>query len=101
MEEDLQRKIIKRHLVNGVTIHNPSTVTIGEGVEIKAGANILSSSIIVGHSVIEKNAIIGPFASISNSLIGNSAIVKYSSVEDSIIKDDESIGPYKTIKNKE
>lgn len=99
MEEALRKKILKKHLLNGVTIHNPATVTIGVDVKIASGAIIRENTLIVSKSIIEKNCKLGPFTEIKNSVIGEGAAVKFSYVKDSIIEANSKIGPFEYIDN--
>lgn len=94
MENYLQTKIIKKHLLAGVAIHRPETVVIGCDAEIESGAIILPGSIIVGKSKIGKGAIIGPYAEINNSTVNSKAIVRYSRIKNSEISENKVIGPY-------
>lgn len=99
MEETLRNKIIKKHLANGVTIHNPSTVTIGVDVKIASGAIIRENTLIVSKSVVEKNCKIGPFTEVKNSVIGEGTTIKFSYVKDSNIEKDTKIGPFVFVEN--
>lgn len=99
METYLQEKIIEKHLLAGVTIHNPQTVVIGVNAEIEAESTLLPGSIVIGTSKIEKGAIIGPYSEIDNSHIGKGSTIKYSRIKDSIIGDNKNIGPYIYIEN--
>lgn len=99
MEEELRKKIIRKHLMNGVTIHNPNTVTIGVDVKIASGAIIRENTNIVTKSVVEKNCKIGPFTEVKNSHIGEGASIKFSYIKDSKIESNIKIGPYVYIKN--
>jgi bifunctional UDP-N-acetylglucosamine pyrophosphorylase/glucosamine-1-phosphate N-acetyltransferase len=94
IENYLQDKIIKKHLLSGVTIHNPRTVVIGIEAEIESGCFILPGSIIVGNSRIKKGAVIGPHTEINNSQIGQGTLVRYSRVKDSDISEDKTVGPF-------
>lgn len=99
MEEELRKKIIRKHLINGVTIHNPDTVTIGVDVKIASGAIIRENTNILCNSVIGKNCKIGPFTEIKNSQIGDGASIKFSYIKNSVIENNERIGPYVFINN--
>lgn len=99
MEELLRNKIIKKHLTNGVTIHNPSTVTIGVDVKIASGAIIRENTIIVSKSVVEKNCKLGPFTEVKNSFVGEGAVVKFSYVKDSNIESNAKVGPFVYVDN--
>lgn len=99
MEKRLREKIIKKHLANGVTIHNPESVTIGVDVKVASGAIIRENTIVVSKSVIGKNCKLGPFTEIKNSVIGEGATIKFSYVKDSQIESNAKIGPFVYIDN--
>lgn len=99
MEIEYQKKIIERHLLNGVSIHNPPTVVIGKDVVINQGVTIMPNTYVTGKSVIGKNTILGPGSDIRNSIIGENVRITYSIIENSEIKNNEVIGPYKVIKD--
>lgn len=94
MEGLLRDKIIRKHLANGVTIHNPDTVTIGVDVKIASGAIIRENTNIVSKSIVEKNCKIGPFTEVKNSHIGEGASIKFSYIKDSNIESNQKLGPF-------
>lgn len=101
MENELRKKIISKHLLGGVTIHNPDSVTIGVDVKIASGAIIRENTIITSKSVIEKNCKIGPFTEVKNSRVGEGTSIKFSYVRDSYIESGSNVGPFKYINNNE
>lgn len=94
MENVLRERIIRKHLINGVTIHNPQTVTIGVDVKLQAGCVIMQGSIVTEGSIVEKDAIIGPYSEIKNSQVGQDSVVKFSRIKNSVIKPGIKVGPY-------
>lgn len=94
MEEQIKDKIIKRHLLNGVTIHSPLTVVIGVDVKLNPGCIIMPGSIIVRKSIVEKNAIVGPYSQIIDSVIKEGAVVRYSRIKESEVEANSKLGPY-------
>lgn len=99
MEEEYQRKIIEKHLLDGVTIHKPKTIVIGKDVKIESGVEILPNTYLTGKTTIAKNSILGPNTRIHNCDIGEEVIIEHSIVENSIIKNGDHVGPFMTIKN--
>lgn len=99
MEIEYQKKILERHLLNGVSIHNPASVVIGKDVVIGQGVIVMPNTYITGKSKIGKNSILGPGSDIRNSVIGDNVNVSYSIINNSQIDNDAIIGPYKTIKD--
>ena len=97
-EEMLAGRINRGHMVNGVTIRNPSSVYIEDTVVIGPDAVIEPSSFLKGDTVIGKGAVIGPFSQISGSRIGSGTVVNSSIIIDSDIGPDNNIGPYSYIR---
>ena len=97
--EDMVRKaILKKHMLNGVNIVNPSTVTIYPDVVIDDGVTIYPNSFIRGNTIIKKGAIIGPNTELNNAIIKEDAKVKHSVVYDSTIGKNATIGPFAHIR---
>ncbi len=93
-EKHLRNDINKKHMLNGVSIINPETVTIGHSVVIEEGVIINPNTFITGDSVIKKGCEIGPNTEIHSSIIHKNVSVKHSLVYDSIVFDKSSIGPF-------
>lgn len=68
---------IKTHwLNNGVMIHNPDTVCIGEDVEIETDVTIDAHTTIKGKCYLEKGCHIGPHCYLEHADIGRETILK-------------------------
>ena len=65
----LNRRIINKHLTNGVTIIDPDTTWISPETEIEADTIIYPSTYIEGVNRIGKNCKIGPFAHLRGGVI--------------------------------
>ena len=65
----LNRRIINKHLTNGVTIIDPNTTWISPETEIEADTVIYPSTYIEGANKIGKNCKIGPFAHLRGGVI--------------------------------
>ena len=84
----LNRKVIKKHLDNGVEIIDPDTTWISPETTIEADTIIYPSTYIEGVNKIGKNCIIGPFAHLrggvvleDNVKIGNFVEVKKTTIK--------------------
>lgn len=93
-EKIIQEKILKKHMLNGVTIHNPETQKIDYFVEIENDTEILPGCVLEGKTKIESDCVIGPFAQIIDSHISKGSIIKQSVVMNSYIGENCSIGPF-------
>ena len=75
--EDLFIAEIRKHwLNNGVVIHNPRTVYIGEEVDIETDVEIGQNSIIRGKSELRKGAYIGPNCYIEDTVLCDSSFLE-------------------------
>lgn len=97
-EQIMKRRINRRHLLNGVTIIDPDNTYIGPEVVIEQDATIHPGSVISGKSYIGTDAIIGPHSEINESSIGNGTSVRQSTINNSKIGDNVTVGPYAQIR---
>lgn len=98
-EKYLRESINKGHMLNGVSIVNPETVTIGHNVVIEEAVWIYPNTTIMGYSVIKKGAIIGPNTEIVDSTIHEKAEIRHSIVLDSIVHENTTVGPFAHLRN--
>ncbi len=98
-EQCMRDEINKQHMLNGVSIINPDTVTIGHNVIIESGVTIQPNTTITGESKIMEGATIGPNSEIHNSIIYRDVAVKHSIVYDSKVQSRSTIGPFAHLRN--
>lgn len=98
VEDMVRRNILKKHMLNGVNIINPESVTIYPDVVIEDGVTILQGSFISGNTTIKKGAIIGPNSELHNANVLENAKVKHSVVYDSRIGKGATVGPFAHIR---
>lgn len=93
-EKYLRDSINKGHMLSGVSIINPETVTIGHNVIIEEGVWIYPNATIMGGSVIKHHAIIGPNSEVVDSIIEPYAEIKHSIVSNSKVGSHTTVGPF-------
>jgi len=93
-EKYFRDAINKRHMLNGVSMINPETITIGHNVKIDANVTIYPNTTITGESIIQSGAHIGPNTEIHDSTIHHDAEIKHSLVYDSIVEARTTVGPF-------
>ena len=98
-ERYLRDEINKSHMLDGVQMISPNTITIGHNVVIEPGVSILANTTITGNSIIRSGAIIGPNTEIHNSEISQNAEVKHSLVYDSFVGESSTVGPFAHLRN--
>lgn len=98
-EKYLRDKINKMHMLNGVSIINPETVTIGHDVTIEGNVTIYPNTYITGGSIIKTGSKVGPNSEIHTSIIHENVKVKHSLVFDSEVHENTIIGPFAHLRN--
>lgn len=99
MAETLMRKVInKKHMLNGVTIIDPSSTYISADTVIGADTILYPGTMIYGNSIIGSDCVIGPNTEIIDSEIGNETSIKQSVVHESKIGDSTTVGPFAHIR---
>ena len=97
-EKIIQKQIIEKHMLNGVTFINPESCTISEESEIGMDVLIEPNTHIRGKSIIANNCIIGPNSFIQDSNLNIDCKVINSTIFNSKIMSNVSIGPYSHIR---
>lgn len=98
-ERYLREDINKNHMLSGVSIVNPDTVTIGHSVIIERGVQILPNTTITGNTIIKSGAIIGPNTEIHESKIHENAEIRHSYVYHSEIGQNTTVGPFAHVRD--
>src|SRR5690606_31956935 len=93
-EKYLREYINKEHMLNGVSMINPETITIGHNVVIEPGVTVNPNTTITGKTIIKTGAIIGPNSEVHNSEIHENVQVKHSYVYDSVVRKNTTVGPF-------
>lgn len=87
----------EQHMDNGVTLIDPYNTYISLGTKIGRDTIIYPGTNIQSGTEIGENCIIGPNSHIISSKIGNNVVIESSKVVNSIIADNEIIGPFSNI----
>ena len=93
-EQLLRRRILERHMYAGVTITDPATTYISDGVVIGSDTIIFPGTMITGKTRIGAECRIGPYSTIDTSTIGDRCVIRNSVLEETIFEDEVSIGPF-------
>ncbi len=96
----MKKRIINKHLLNGVTFLNTDSVYIEKDVIIGNDTIIYPGTQLTGKTEIESECEIGPDAKIDNSKICFGAKVFSSTVTDSLVGKNTNVGPYAYLRPK-
>lgn len=90
----LNRRIIEKHMLNGVTFLNPDSCIVEHNVTIGRDTVIYPSTILEGNTQIGENCVIGPNSKITDTTVGNNVTVLSSVTVESTIGDNTKVGPF-------
>ena len=90
----LQRRILERHMREGVTIVNPRATTIDTGTEIGADTVIEPGCVIRGATTIGARATVGPHTTLIDATVGDEAVVVHSHLDHAQVDDRTAVGPF-------
>mgnify|MGYP000972143277 CR=1 FL=1 len=99
-EAIMRKRINKKHMDNGVTIINPENTYIEANVQIGKDTIIEPGVMLRGNTEIGDECIIGMNSSITNSKIGNFTEIKISTIIDSAVGENTTVGPYAYLRPK-
>jgi bifunctional UDP-N-acetylglucosamine pyrophosphorylase/glucosamine-1-phosphate N-acetyltransferase len=98
-ERELNRKILERHMLAGVTILDPwASVYIDSTVEIEPDVTIEPNVVLRGNTRVASDTVIKSGSQIIDSMIGERCVVWASVVESSQIGNEVRIGPFAHIR---
>ena len=90
----MRDRINHQHMLNGVTIIDPTTTWIDVDVKIEADVVIYPGTAITGKSTIKSNAVIGPRTTLVSCTVAEGAKVVESNCTDSAIGKEVKVGPF-------
>lgn len=93
-EAVMRRRINETHMLNGVTMIDPSSAFIEATVSIGKDTIIMPNTFIYGKTEIGEGNLIGPNAIIRDSKIGNGCKILASVMEGALLEDDVDMGPF-------
>ncbi len=90
----LQKRVKEKWMLAGVTLIDPTSITIDETVELQPDVIIEPQTHLRGNTVIKTGSHIGPGSLIENSQLSENVTVQYSVVINSTVQAGSRIGPY-------
>jgi bifunctional UDP-N-acetylglucosamine pyrophosphorylase/glucosamine-1-phosphate N-acetyltransferase len=90
----MRDRINNQHMLNGVTIIDPTTTWIDVDVKIESDVVIYPGTSITGESKVKSGAIIGPRTTLNSCTVSEGAKVVESNCAESEIGKDAKVGPF-------
>jgi len=99
-EAVMRRRILREHMLNGVTIVDPATTYIDGSVTIEADVTVLQNCWLSGVTAVAAGAVIGPGTTLRDSRVGHDSRVAQSVVEESEIGERVQLGPFAHVRGR-
>ena len=97
-EKIMRQRINQKHMVNGVNFIDPHTAYIDIDVEIAPEVQIEANVTLKGQTKIENGSMLTNGTYIVDSIIGKNTVITNSMIEESILSDEVTVGPYAHIR---
>ena len=94
-----RQRLCQRLMLAGVTIVDPATTYIEDGVSVGAETVVHPNTVVSGRTRIGRACHIGPNAIVSDSTIGDRCRVVASVVEGTVLESDVSVGPFSHLRS--
>lgn len=98
-ERIMRDRILHSLMLSGVTVLDPPSTFIDDGVRIGIDSIIQPNTIIRGRTSIGKGCVIGPLTQIDNSEIGDRCRINSSFISGCVVPASERIGPFANYQN--
>ncbi|SFJ35437.1 bifunctional UDP-N-acetylglucosamine diphosphorylase/glucosamine-1-phosphate N-acetyltransferase GlmU [Thermoflavimicrobium dichotomicum] len=97
-EAVMRQRILRKHMLNGVTIVDPAHTYIDADVEIGPDTIIEPGTFLRGKTVIGSGCHIGPHSDLTDVAVADDTTVKYAVIDGSQIDEQAKIGPFTYIR---
>ena len=97
----IRKRINQRLMLQGVSMEDPATTYISPDAQIGRDTIIYPNTTIMGNSIIGEGNRIGPDVHINNCVIGHENCIMQAWLSDTMVGDNEVVGPFVKILGKE
>lgn len=94
---ELNRRICRKHQINGVSIVDPVTTTVDVTVQIAPDAVIYPGTQLEGNTVVDAFTEIGPGTTVCNSRIGQGARIPHCCISNTVIEANKTLPPFSVV----
>jgi bifunctional UDP-N-acetylglucosamine pyrophosphorylase/glucosamine-1-phosphate N-acetyltransferase len=90
----LNARLVERAMRAGVTVVDPATTWIGADVVLEPDVTLLPNTALAGRTRIAAGATVGPDCSLTDTEVGEGAVVRRTTAEAAVIGPGATVGPY-------
>jgi len=98
VQEVARRQILRRHMLAGVTISDPSSTFIDVDVKIGEDSTVEPFSFLKGQVEVGSRSTVGPLTTLIDSVIGDEVSVVHSHLDACEVLDGCTVGPFTRIR---
>ncbi|MCY0901904.1 MAG: bifunctional UDP-N-acetylglucosamine diphosphorylase/glucosamine-1-phosphate N-acetyltransferase GlmU [Firmicutes bacterium] len=93
-EDKLKRRILHRHMMNGVTVIDPASTYVDADVVIGRDTVLWPGTFLQGQTIVGEDCQIGPHARLRNTAVGDRVTIESSVLSDCTVANGASVGPF-------
>ncbi len=97
-QQVMSRRILEKHMLEGVTIIDPDQTYVDADVTIGPDTVIYPGTYLKGETKIGSGCLIGPGADLRDVIVGDDVTIRYSVIEESKLEEKITVGPYSYIR---
>ncbi len=86
-------RIARRHMDNGVSMMDPTSVWIGPDVRIERDVELLPNVMLLGETVVGEDSVIGPNTRLIDTQVGRGCTVEETVAREAVLEDGATAGP--------
>ena len=90
----LRTRILRTHMLDGVTIEDPASTFVESDVEIGRDTVLRPHTHLCGRTRVGEHCEVGPSVRVTDSVLGDRVSVQFAVVTESEVGDDSRIGPF-------
>ncbi|MBC8075306.1 MAG: bifunctional N-acetylglucosamine-1-phosphate uridyltransferase/glucosamine-1-phosphate acetyltransferase, partial [Chloroflexales bacterium] len=98
-EAALRGRLLDALMLSGVTISDPASTYVDVGVRVGPDTTLLPGTLLRGETTVGARCIIGPHAQLRNARVADAAQIACSLVENTIVAEGASVGPFAYVEN--
>jgi bifunctional UDP-N-acetylglucosamine pyrophosphorylase / glucosamine-1-phosphate N-acetyltransferase len=93
-EAEARRRLLERHMLDGVTVVDPASTWVDADVAIAADARIEPGTALRGRTEVGAGSVVGPLTTLIDAKLGERVSVPQSYLVDCEVLDDCNVGPF-------
>ena len=94
VEAEARRRILREHMLAGVTFVDPTSTWVDAAVRIASDARIEPGTSLLGHTAVGDGSVVGPLSTLIDTALGARVRVPHSYLVECEVLDDCTVGPF-------